>query len=64
MKEMRQISIYGKGGVGKSTVASNLSVALAEKGRKVMQVGCSPKSDSTYFVLGKMCDLQFLIKSG
>ena len=56
MKEMRQISIYGKGGVGKSTVASNLSVALAEKGRKVMQVGCSPKSDSTYFVLGKMCE--------
>jgi len=42
MKEMRQISIYGKGGVGKSTVASNLSVALAEKGRKVMQVGCDP----------------------
>jgi len=56
MGEMRQISIYGKGGVGKSTVASNLSVALAGKGRKVMQVGCSPKSDSTYFILGKMCE--------
>jgi len=54
--EKRQISIYGKGGVGKSTVASNLAVALADKGRRVMQVGCSPKSDSTYFILGKMCE--------
>jgi len=54
--EKRQISIYGKGGVGKSTVASNLAVALADKGRKVMQVGCSPKSDSTYLILGKMCE--------
>ncbi|MBI3014354.1 MAG: hypothetical protein HYY65_04690 [Candidatus Tectomicrobia bacterium] len=52
---MRQISIYGKGGVGKSTVASNTSVALAEMGRRVMQMGCSPKADSTYLLLGHMC---------
>lgn len=44
---MRQIAIYGKGGIGKSTVASNLSVALSESGLKVMQVGCDPKRDST-----------------
>ncbi|UCF79060.1 MAG: AAA family ATPase [Candidatus Eiseniibacteriota bacterium] len=53
---MRQISIYGKGGVGKSTVASNLSAALVEDGLKVMQVGCSPKSDSTYLLLGTVCE--------
>ncbi len=53
---MRQVSIYGKGGVGKSTVATNLSAALADEGNKVMQVGCSPKSDSTYLILGEMCE--------
>ena len=49
---MRQIAIYGKGGIGKSTVASNLSVAFAEKGLKVMQVGCDPKRDSTRNLTG------------
>jgi len=44
---MRQIAIYGKGGIGKSTVSSNLSGALQEKGLKVMQIGCDPKRDST-----------------
>jgi len=44
---MRQIAIYGKGGIGKSTVSSNLSVALRERGLAVMQVGCDPKRDST-----------------
>ncbi len=44
---MRQIAIYGKGGIGKSTVATNLSMALREQGPKVMQVGCDPKRDST-----------------
>jgi len=44
---MRQIAIYGKGGIGKSTISSNLSIALREKGLKVMQVGCDPKRDST-----------------
>lgn len=44
---MKKIAIYGKGGIGKSTIVSNLSVALAEKGLKVMQIGCDPKADST-----------------
>jgi len=44
---MRQIAIYGKGGIGKSTVASNLSMAFREQGLKVIQVGCDPKRDST-----------------
>jgi nitrogenase iron protein NifH len=44
---MRQIAIYGKGGIGKSTIASNLSAALNEMGYTVMQVGCDPKRDST-----------------
>lgn len=47
MKEMRKIAIYGKGGIGKSTTTSNLSAALAVMGKKVMQVGCDPKADST-----------------
>ncbi len=49
---MRQIAIYGKGGIGKSTVAANLAVALAERGLKVLQVGCDPKHDSTRMLLG------------
>ena len=44
---MIKIAIYGKGGIGKSTTASNLSAALADLGLKVMQIGCDPKSDST-----------------
>ena len=49
---MRQIAIYGKGGIGKSTVASNLSMALRERGLAVMQVGCDPKRDSTRSLTG------------
>ena len=44
---MKKIAVYGKGGIGKSTTVSNLAVALAEKGYKVMQIGCDPKADST-----------------
>lgn len=44
---MIKIAIYGKGGIGKSTTVSNLSAALAERGLKVMQIGCDPKADST-----------------
>ena len=44
---MIKIAIYGKGGIGKSTTISNLSVALSKKGLKVMQIGCDPKADST-----------------
>ncbi|MDF2870763.1 MAG: nitrogenase iron protein [Anaerocolumna sp.] len=46
-KKAKQIAIYGKGGIGKSTTTSNISAALSEMGYKVMQFGCDPKSDST-----------------
>lgn len=49
---MRQIAVYGKGGIGKSTVTSNLSIAFAEKGLNVMQIGCDPKRDSTRNLTG------------
>src|SRR5512136_2396796 len=49
---MRQIAIYGKGGIGKSTVSSNLSMTLRERGLEVMQVGCDPKRDSTRSLTG------------
>ena len=49
---MRQIAIYGKGGIGKSTVAANLSMAFREQGLRVMQVGCDPKRDSTRTLTG------------
>ncbi len=44
---MIKIAVYGKGGIGKSTVTSNLSAALAHLGKKVIQIGCDPKADST-----------------
>jgi len=49
---MRQIAIYGKGGIGKSTIATNLSMALREQDLRVMQVGCDPKRDSTRSLTG------------
>lgn len=48
---MRQIAIYGKGGIGKSTTTQNTVAALAESGAKVMIVGCDPKADSTRLIL-------------
>ena len=48
---LRQCAIYGKGGIGKSTTTQNLVAALAESGKKVMIVGCDPKSDSTRLML-------------
>lgn len=49
---MRRIAVYGKGGIGKSTTTANVSQALAEKGLKVMQIGCDPKADSTSTLTG------------
>jgi nitrogenase iron protein NifH len=51
-KKPKQIAIYGKGGIGKSTTTSNISAALAEAGYKVMQFGCDPKADSTNTLRG------------
>jgi len=44
---VKKIAIYGKGGIGKSTIVSNLAVALSRSGYKVIQIGCDPKADST-----------------
>src|SRR5664279_1102173 len=41
-------SVYGKGGIGKSTTSSNLSVAFSRLGKRVLQIGCDPKHDSTF----------------
>ena len=51
-KELRQIAIYGKGGIGKSTTTQNLTAGLTELGKNVMVVGCDPKADSTRLLLG------------
>ena len=47
-------SIYGKGGIGKSTTSSNLSAAFASMGKRVLQIGCDPKHDSTFTLTGKL----------
>jgi nitrogenase iron protein NifH len=52
MTKTRNIAIYGKGGIGKSTTSSNISAALSEQGYNVMQIGCDPKSDSTNSLRG------------
>ena len=52
---MRQIAIYGKGGIGKSTTTQNTVAALAEAGKHIMVVGCDPKADSTRLLLHGLC---------
>ena len=49
---MIKIAIYGKGGIGKSTVTSHLAAAFATLGKRVIQIGCDPKADSTINLLG------------
>lgn len=48
---MQKIAVYGKGGIGKSTVTSNLAAAFASLGKRVIQIGCDPKADSTINLL-------------
>lgn len=76
---MRQVAIYGKGGIGKSTTTQNLTAGLGEMGKKIMIVGCDPKVDSTRLILGGLAqktvldtlreegediDLDFIMKKG
>lgn len=76
---MRQVAIYGKGGIGKSTTTQNLNAGLGEMGKKIMIVGCDPKADSTRLILGGLAqqtvldtlreegddiDLEQVLKSG
>lgn len=48
---MLKLAVYGKGGIGKSTTTSNLAAAFAVMGKKVIQIGCDPKADSTINLL-------------
>lgn len=47
-----KLAVYGKGGIGKSTTSCNISVALSNRGKKVLQIGCDPKHDSTFTLTG------------
>ncbi len=47
-------AVYGKGGIGKSTTSSNLSVAFSKIGKRVLQIGCDPKHDSTFTLTKKL----------
>ena len=48
------LSVYGKGGIGKSTTSSNLSAAFSKLGKNVLQIGCDPKHDSTFTLTGSL----------
>ena len=52
MDSVCKIAVYGKGGIGKSTVTGNLAAAFAVMGKRVIQIGCDPKADSTINLLG------------
>ncbi|MEM1316282.1 MAG: AAA family ATPase, partial [Pseudomonadota bacterium] len=55
-KETQIIAIYGKGGIGKSFTLSNLSYMMAQQGKRVLLIGCDPKSDTTSLLFGgKAC---------
>ena len=51
-KETQIIAIYGKGGIGKSFSLANLSYMMAQQGKKVLLIGCDPKSDTTSLLFG------------
>ena len=63
---MIKFAIYGKGGIGKSTLSSNLSAAFAKRGLTVMQIGCDPKADSTSLLCPKekITTVLDLVRSG
>ncbi|MDD5767831.1 MAG: Ni-sirohydrochlorin a,c-diamide reductive cyclase ATP-dependent reductase subunit [Methanothrix sp.] len=65
MSQVKHVAIYGKGGIGKSCTASNIAAACAEKGRRVLLVGCDPKSDSTITLVGRRIPTMMdLIRAG
>nr|YP_009532742.1 Protochlorophyllide reductase iron protein subunit [Pedobesia claviformis]AYC65290.1 Protochlorophyllide reductase iron protein subunit [Pedobesia claviformis] len=47
-----KFAVYGKGGIGKSTISCNLSIAFSRRGQRVLQIGCDPKHDSTFTLTG------------
>ncbi|MFQ5904026.1 MAG: ArsA-related P-loop ATPase, partial [Candidatus Binatia bacterium] len=51
---IRKVAIYGKGGIGKSTISANVSAALSQLGMAVMQIGCDPKHDSISTLCGNL----------
>ena len=51
-KETQVIAIYGKGGIGKSFTLANLSYMMAQQGKRVLLIGCDPKSDTTSLLFG------------
>lgn len=57
---MKRIAVYGKGGIGKSTISSNLTAALSDMGIKVLQIGCDPKHDSTRLLCSGSSDVTVL----
>ena len=54
MGTAKVFAVYGKGGIGKSTTSSNLSVAFSKLGKRVLQIGCDPKHDSTFTLTKRM----------
>ena len=57
---MLKIAVYGKGGIGKSTVTSNLAAAFASMGKKVIQIGCDQKADSKINLLRSTTPIQVM----
>jgi len=53
-EKTKVFAVYGKGGIGKSTTSSNLSAAFSKLGKRVLQIGCDPKHDSTFTLTKKM----------
>ena len=51
MRDHLEIAVYGKGGIGKSTISANMTAAAAMKGCRVLQIGCDPKHDSTRLLM-------------
>ncbi|WP_282437892.1 nucleotide-binding protein [Desulfosporosinus shakirovi] len=52
-RDCLKLAFYGKGGIGKSTVAGNISAALAIQGLRTLHIGCDPKADSTRCLVGR-----------